>query len=158
MVDTDARFNVKDVGKINFFIYIFDLTTRGGDEDTCHLQASTPSSLQHLRPGPRVGAPRTRSGCVVVAGFLGGSRGLADTPRFLMGGGRTCQVSSTPPPIQVHVHVDVHAHVHVDTYVHMHMHVVKVSCVSPICRGMCRQKTRFVMCPIEVGRLKMGFS
>ena len=34
MVDTDARFNVKDVGKINFFIYIFDLTTRGGDEDT----------------------------------------------------------------------------------------------------------------------------
>ena len=98
MVDTHARFNVKDVGKINFFIYIFDLTTRGGDEDTCHLQASTPSSLQHLRPGPRVGAPRTRSGCVVVAGFLGGSRGLADTPRFTYGGGTYMPSFFNPPP------------------------------------------------------------
>ena len=131
MVDTHARFNVKDVGKINFFIYIFDLTTRGGDEDTCHLQASTPSSLQHLRPGPRVGAPRTRSGCVVVAGFLGGSRGLADTPRFTYGGGTYMPSFFNPPPSKC-----------MCMWMCMHMcmwiHMCTCTCMSSKCRA-CRQ-------------------
>ena len=59
------RFKVKDVGKINFFIYC------EADGDT-----SSKHSLQSSRPAPTtgtksewVGAPRTRSGCV-VARFL----------------------------------------------------------------------------------------
>jgi len=43
MVDTDARFNVKDVGKISFFIYIFDLTTRWRRG---HLSPPSKHSLQ----------------------------------------------------------------------------------------------------------------
>ena len=68
MVDTDARFNVKDVGKISFFIYIFDLTYEVETRTPVTSKQALPP-VQHLRPGPRVGAPRTRSGCVVVAGF-----------------------------------------------------------------------------------------
>jgi hypothetical protein len=64
MVNTDARFKVKDVGKINVFIYC----EADGDTSKHSLQSSRPAPTTGTK-SEWVGAPRTRSGCV-VARFL----------------------------------------------------------------------------------------
>ena len=58
------KVKVKDVGKINFFIY-YEVD---GDTSKHSLQSTAP-----VRPGPSVGAPRTRSTQVYVGSL--GSRG-----------------------------------------------------------------------------------
>ena len=52
--------------RLNFFIYY---------EVDGHLQAL--AAVQHLRLGPRVGAPRTRAVTQVYVGFLGSRGGHA---------------------------------------------------------------------------------